>query len=77
MFRLLRRTYLSESLRHTGQLLAWLIQQQYPVPAVRRTIDQQWIGLVDDWAIIVLAYVDGTPLGTHPTDLMALAQMVG
>jgi aminoglycoside phosphotransferase (APT) family kinase protein len=77
MFRLLRRVYLSASLCHAGQLLAWLTQQQYPAPAVRRTTDQQWIGLVDDWAIIVLAYVDGTPLGTHPTDLVALAQMVG
>jgi len=77
MFRLLRSVYLSESLVHAGQLLEWLAQHQYPAPRVRRTMNRQSVGIVDDWAITVLTYVDGTLLGTSPTDLAALAEMLG
>jgi hypothetical protein len=77
MFRLLRSVYLSESLLQAGQLLEWLTQHRYPAPRVRRTLNQQWVGIVDDWAITVLTYVDGTLIGTQPTELTALAQMLG
>src|SRR5215207_10831560 len=46
-----------DSLTHTARLLDWLAQQQYAAPVVRRTLDQQPVGLTDGWAIMLLSYV--------------------
>ncbi len=77
MFRLSRSADIDGSLLHTGQLLHWLRRHHYLAPYLLRTTDQQLVGIVDDWAITVLTYVEGTPLGTHPADLGALAQTLG
>ena len=77
MFRLLRSIYVSDSLLAAGHLLDWLKLHHYPAPRVHRTKDQQFVGIVDDWAITVLTYVEGSPLETQPGELAALAQIVG
>ena len=77
MFRLWRRPDPDGSLLQAARLLEWLARQDYPAPSVRRTTDGQLLGVVDDWGITVLTYVDGTLLGTDPGDLRALAQMLG
>ena len=67
-----------DSFIHTGRLLDWLTQHEYPAPSVRMTIDQQHVGVIDGWAILILSYVDGSVLGTSSADdLGALAMMVG
>jgi aminoglycoside phosphotransferase (APT) family kinase protein len=67
-----------ESLTHTARLLDWLAQQQYPAPLVRATADQQLVGMIDGWAILILSYVDGHVLGmSSADDFEILAQIVG
>src|SRR5689334_1383579 len=51
-----------DSLTHTAGLLDWLAQQQYAAPVVRRMLDQQPVGLIDGWAVMLLSYVGGSVL---------------
>lgn len=63
---------------HAAELLDWLTPRSYPAPAVRRTTGHQFVGLIDGWAVMVLAYVAGTVLTTPSADeLGALAQTIG
>ena len=51
-----------DALTHTARLLEWLGDQLYPAPVVRATKDQQLVGKIDDWAISMLSYVEGSVL---------------
>jgi aminoglycoside phosphotransferase (APT) family kinase protein len=67
-----------DALTHTARLLEWLAGHLYPAPVVRATKDQQLVGKIDDWAISMLSYVEGSVLEmTSAADLEAFAQVVG
>ncbi|HEU5103524.1 MAG TPA: phosphotransferase [Roseiflexaceae bacterium] len=61
----------------TARLLDWLARQGFPAPTILPTSDGQLVGSVDGWAVMVLAYVDGAVLETHPPHLEQVAQLVG
>ena len=78
LMRLLQISEESGALSDIARLLEWLAHQQYPAPAVRATVDQQLVGMIDGWVIMLLSYVDGSMLGTSSADdLGAFAQTVG
>ena len=63
---------------HAADLLGWLTHRSYPAPSVRRTTDQQFVGLIDGWAVMVLSYVAGAVLTTPSADeLGTVAQTIG
>jgi Ser/Thr protein kinase RdoA (MazF antagonist) len=67
-----------DAFTHAADLLDWLTHRSYPAPSVRRTADQQLVGLIDGWAVMFLSYVAGTVLTTPSAEeLGALAQTVG
>jgi Ser/Thr protein kinase RdoA (MazF antagonist) len=67
-----------DALTHTARLLEWLAGHLYPAPAVRATKDRQLVGKIDDWAISMLSYVEGSVLEmTSAGDFEIFAQIVG
>src|SRR5262245_20253543 len=78
VMRLSRYPEMVDSFADAAHLLGWLTRRSYPAPSVRRTMEQQFVGLIDGWAVLVLSYVAGTVLTTPSADeLRALAQTVG
>jgi Ser/Thr protein kinase RdoA (MazF antagonist) len=67
----------AEPLTDTARVLHRLAEQRYPAPRVRQTSDQQFVGVVDGWAVQLLSYVEGAVLGTDPAELALLARTLG
>jgi Ser/Thr protein kinase RdoA (MazF antagonist) len=67
-----------DAFTHAAHLLDWLTHRSYPTPSVRLTTEQQFVGLIDGWAVLMLSYVAGTVLTTpSPDELGAVAQTIG
>lgn len=76
VMRLSRDPEMAEALGNTARLLSWLTQAAYPAPSVRPTNDQQLVGRVGEWAISLLAYIEGDMLDPTATEQLEAAAQV-
>jgi Ser/Thr protein kinase RdoA (MazF antagonist) len=77
VLRMYRLPDITSSLTETARLLSWLAAQDYPVPRVCPTLDQQLVGVCDDWSMLALSYIDGTVIDAQPEPLGRLAEALG
>lgn len=63
-------------LNQSARLLEWLGKQRYPAPRVRLTAAGQSVGTIDQWAVLVVSYIEGATLIPEPRQLGRLAQAV-
>jgi len=61
----------------TATLLDWLYLQQYPVPQIRLTGGHQLVGMRDNWATLLISFIEGTVLTPQPPDLRLLGARLG
>jgi Ser/Thr protein kinase RdoA (MazF antagonist) len=63
--------------QQASTFLQWLQHRGYPAPQVCVTLDQQLVGVIDEWSFLLISFIPGTVLAPLPADLRQLGARVG